>query len=110
MTSEAHVLRDVEFAIGALPGVLLRRAAVMITDPETGRRRFLPGLGPGTPDLVACIDGRWVGLEVKGKGGRPEQSQLEMQGQIRQAGGIYEFVWSADEAIELVERARVHNR
>lgn len=108
--SEARVLRDIEIAIGAMPGVLLRRAAVMITDPETGRRRFLPGLGPGTPDLVACVEGRWVGLEVKAESGRPEPTQLVMQGQIRRAGGLYEFVWSADEAIELVERARAHNR
>lgn len=108
--SEAQVLRAVEIAIGALPGVLLRRAAVMITDPETGRRRFLPGLGPGTPDLLACIDGRWVGLEVKTEGGRPEPSQLVLQDQIRRSGGIYEFVWSANEAIKLVEKARVHNR
>lgn len=106
MGSEAGVLRNIELAIGALPGVLARRAAVMITDPKTGRRRFLPGLGPGTPDLVLCVDGRWVGLEVKGDDGRPEESQLTMQRQIRGAGGIYEFVWSADEAREWVERAR----
>lgn len=105
MTIEAHVLRDIEIAIGALPGVLVRRGAVMVQDLATGRRRFLPGLGSGTPDLVCCVRGHWCGLEVKGDGGHPEPSQLDMQRQIRMAGGLYEFVWSVEEARDVLEKA-----
>jgi hypothetical protein len=105
MSGEARVLRDIEIAVGALPGVLVRRGAVMVQDIATGRRRFLPGLGPGTPDLVVCVEGRWVGLEVKGDDGRPEPTQLDMQRHIRAAGGVYEFVWSTEEARGVIEQA-----
>lgn len=104
--SEARILREIEIAIGALPGVDCRRGSVMVTDAVTGRRRFLPGLGAGTPDLVLCVDGRWVGIEVKTQTGRALESQREFQRHVRLAGGVYELARSPADALAIIGGAR----
>ena len=42
----------------------------------------------GIPDLLCCIDGRFVGIEVKAQNGRPSELQLWTIDKIREAGGI----------------------
>lgn len=41
----------------------------------------------GIPDILACIYGRFYGLELKGDGGRPKILQLVKLRDIRNAGG-----------------------
>lgn len=41
----------------------------------------------GIPDLLACLDGRFVGIEVKAEDGEPSQLQIWTVKQIRKAGG-----------------------
>lgn len=44
----------------------------------------------GWPDITACIDGRFVGIECKaGKNGRPSTSQKKKRKEIEAAGGVY---------------------
>lgn len=45
----------------------------------------------GVPDILACINGYFVAIEVKSDTGRPEKIQLAKIRQIRAAGG-YAFV------------------
>lgn len=42
----------------------------------------------GIPDILACIYGRFYGLELKGDGGKPELLQLVKLRKIRNANGI----------------------
>lgn len=42
----------------------------------------------GIPDILACVRGRWVAIEVKASNGKPSELQLYNRRQIRQAGGI----------------------
>ncbi len=42
----------------------------------------------GIPDILACIDGKFYGIELKGDGGRPKILQLVKLRKIREAGGI----------------------
>lgn len=42
----------------------------------------------GVPDLLACINGRFVAIEVKSDMGQPSQLQLANIHHIQQAGGI----------------------
>lgn len=42
----------------------------------------------GVPDILACINGRFVGIEVKSDNGRPSELQLRAIKKIRQAGGF----------------------
>lgn len=51
----------------------------------------------GTPDILACVNGYFIAIEVKGDGGKPSELQLEKIKQIRNAGGfayvVYPSAW-----------------
>lgn len=42
----------------------------------------------GVPDLLACVNGYFVAIEVKGPTGKPSELQLWNRDKIREAGGI----------------------
>ena len=42
----------------------------------------------GVPDILACVDGYFVAVEVKGPNGRPSELQLHTIKKIREAGGF----------------------
>lgn len=42
----------------------------------------------GIPDILACIDGKFYGIEVKAKTGKPTLLQIINLRKIRAAGGI----------------------
>ena len=50
----------------------------------------------GIPDILACINGKFVGMELKGDGGRPRLLQLKKLKQIREAGGIGVLLYPDD--------------
>lgn len=69
------------------------------------RRRFISGLGTGSPDIVGCIDGLFVGVEIKvpGQWGSEDQECWRIQHEL--AGGIYVLAHSAQEALDGVSQA-----
>lgn len=44
----------------------------------------------GVPDILACVNGWFVGIEVKDTTGKPSPLQLENVKQIRKSGG---YAW-----------------
>ena len=42
----------------------------------------------GTPDICACLNGRWVSIEMKKPGAKPEPLQLHHLQMIQKAGGL----------------------
>lgn len=65
----------------------------------------------GLPDIIACVDGTFVGFETKmpGKRGNVSEVQRLVHTKIAEARGHVEVVTSAVEALEFVEAWR-HNR
>ena len=59
----------------------------------------------GVPDLLLCVKGMFIGLEVKGPSGKPTEAQMLQRAKILKSGGICEVVRSLDEAIEVIGRA-----
>lgn len=59
----------------------------------------------GTPDIIACIRGIFVALELKSEKGRPDPLQGYVLEQIREAGGIAKVVWPKQWP-ELLEKLR----
>lgn len=58
-----------------------------------------PHMMAGLPDIIACVDGRFIGLETKlPDGGNASPIQQFIHGKIRGANGIAEVVRSIDEA------------
>jgi hypothetical protein len=58
----------------------------------------------GTADISATIRGRSVMIEIKVGSDRPRPEQLQEQERERRAGGIYEFIRTADEFLELYDK------
>lgn len=42
----------------------------------------------GTPDILACVNGYFLAIEVKAQNGRPSELQLVKINDIRKAGGF----------------------
>lgn len=47
----------------------------------------------GIPDILACVNGYFVGIEVKAQNGRPSELQKYHCEQIRKAGGFAFIVY-----------------
>lgn len=62
----------------------------------------------GLPDIIACVDGKFVGMETKLPHERANVStrQVYMHERIRKSGGIVGVVCSVGEALNLVDRVR----
>ncbi len=58
----------------------------------------------GVPDILACINGHFVAIEVKSPSGKGRASLLQKQNimEIRKAGGIAFFTDNYDECIEIL--------
>lgn len=50
----------------------------------------------GTPDLLCCVNGRFVAVEVKAEKGRPSPLQLYNINKIRKAGGAVYLLYPKD--------------
>jgi hypothetical protein len=53
---------------------------------------FFPATGyggrKGVPDIIACYDGKFVGIECKAKNNKPTKLQQKELDRIKKAGGI----------------------
>lgn len=58
----------------------------------------------GAPDIIACIGGKFVAIELKSPSGRQTARQKIHQYKIEMAGGIYAVVRSAEEFVELLQK------
>lgn len=47
----------------------------------------------GVPDILACVNGYFVGIEVKAQNGKPSELQIHNVQQIRKAGGFAFIVY-----------------
>lgn len=57
----------------------------------------------GYPDILCCVNGRFVSLEAKQEGGRVSPLQLRRIAEIREAGGLAEVVRTLEDAKKIVD-------
>ena len=60
----------------------------------------------GMADISALISGRPVQIEIKAGKDRPRASQLQVQAEYRAAGGMYEFVHSFAEYMQIFNQIK----
>ena len=60
------------------------------------------GVPVGTPDMIACVGGRFIALEVKQPKRYPERAQRHIIQQIKNAGGVAEIVRSEADLVRLL--------
>ena len=57
----------------------------------------------GSPDIVICHNGQYIGLEVKSPTGHQSGDQKQAEADIRKAGGLYYIIRSVDELQRIIE-------
>lgn len=60
----------------------------------------------GTPDLLVCYHGRFIGIEVKDEKGRVEPKQYHELNRIARSGGITCVARNVNDAVAALARAR----
>ena len=56
----------------------------------------------GTPDIIAVIDGLFIGLEFKTYRGRQSQDQKDFQERLEKAGGLYFIIRSEKDLLDVL--------
>ena len=56
----------------------------------------------GVPDLICCVKGKFVGLEVKAPGGAPSELQKANLKMIHRSDGIAGVVMSVEDVEKLI--------
>lgn len=62
-----------------------------------------PGSKPGDPDIVMCLDGRFVGIEAKARKGVQSDIQRKRQKEIEKSKGRYYIVRSMEDIERITE-------
>lgn len=62
------------------------------------------GLGVSSPDIVGCVNGKFVGLEVKVPGKDATDEQAAWGEMIRRCGGTYQVVNCILDAVSVVDK------
>lgn len=62
------------------------------------------GMAPGTPDILACIDGKFIAIEIKTGAGRLSDTQKQTRATIEASGGAFFLVHNLDELILFIEQ------
>lgn len=62
----------------------------------------------GIPDILACVNGRFVGIEVKSEEGKASELQKHQMKKIREAGGTAFIVKPSDfEGLKIILTAMI---
>ncbi len=61
------------------------------------------GIGVGSPDLILCVEGRFVGFETKTPEGKASDEQVKWGNMIRSKGGVYEIVRCIQDATRVLD-------
>jgi len=75
-----------------------------LTRPD-GSVGWIKNNKPGAPDIIACIGGQFVGIEIKGSSGKQSEEQRETEILISTLGGKYVLARSIDDVTELFKEA-----
>ena len=57
----------------------------------------------GVPDIVCCVKGKFIGLEVKNEKGKQSLNQQVAEGKIKHTGGKYYIVRSIDDVEKIIK-------
>ena len=102
--SEGQIQDAIRLALTDEPGLVVWRNNTGVAEHRGARVRY--GLAIGSADLIGCLDGRFIALEVKTAAGRTSPEQRMWLDLVRRNGGFAAVVRSVDEARAAIARAR----
>lgn len=101
--SENVIQAEILLAIGRMPGAIFWRNNTGSLPSRTGRVvKF--GL-VGSPDIIGCHRGRFVGIEVKSSTGKQREAQINFQRAFERSGGLYILARAVDDVLAALEAA-----
>lgn len=65
--------------------------------------------GKGFPDLILCLDGRFVALELKVGTNKPSKIQERWGEKIKKAGGIHAVIYTFEEFLDILSELTARN-
>lgn len=101
MSNENIVQSDILLAIGRVPGMIAWRNNTGALPDKSGRVVRYGLLG--SPDILACYRGRFVGIEVKSRTGKQREAQVNFQRAFERAGGTYVLARSVDDVLTAIQ-------
>jgi len=104
---EAEIQLQIEQAFDRMGVLYIRHNPARFS--SFGRRK-LKDDERGVPDLVLCVGGRFIGMEVKTPEGRVSEDQKRFEQRTEAAGGRYVVVTSVEEAIKAIGANYVENQ
>lgn len=94
------------------PESRLQRKIVEVLKTEVGGWWTKIHGGPfqvsGIPDLLGCVDGRFIALEVKRPGNKPTVRQLYVIQALKDNGAVAGVVYSPEDALAILKEARIY--
>lgn len=73
-----------------------------------GKKRYIQFGLPGSSDLIAIVEGIFVGIEVKRPGGKQSDYQKAFQRNVEEAKGIYILAFSWDDVTKIINQIQKH--
>ena len=100
--------RELEAPIKARIRLALVEAGALMWVHNVDNRMLHTGLGIGTSDLIGVVPphGRFLGVEVKRPGEKPNDNQKRWLAVVRQFGGVSGVATNVQEALALLNEAR----
>ena len=102
--SEGAIQAEIRLALSDEPGLVMWRNNVGVAMHRGSRVVY--GLAVGSADLIGCLDGRFVALEIKTLTGRVSPDQRRWADLVRDRGGFVATVRSVAEARAAIAEAR----
>ena len=66
------------------------------------------GVAPGAPDMILCVDGRFVAFESKTYQGHLSDDQIIQKGKIEANGGLYFVTKTLKQAEDILDQIISH--
>lgn len=95
--TETEIMRATLVAVSALPGSLFYRNNTGVTQMRSGDWLRYGLVGSG--DIMGCLRGRAVAIEVKTLTGRASVAQRRFAAAWERAGGVYIIARSPEQAL-----------
>jgi hypothetical protein len=100
--SEQALMNAIAEAIGGHGSRVLVTRVNAGGRPGATRGSWVKGAPAGTADLICCVGGRYLELEVKTPDGKQNKGQRQREANVKERGGAYRVVRSVDEARAVV--------
>ena len=98
MTEKEIQNEILDFLIDREIGLFWQNDAFTQSKSRKRQNKYRPN---GVPDILGCVGGQFIGIEVKTKTGKMLDSQKRFRQRFVESGGIYILARSVDDVLEI---------